>query len=87
MDFEGKIHRARQLCLDIGAIAECDIHEGEYSDSLEYLDPEELAKEILKHNREARNDFNNKAEMVSCIEEVMNSAGDECGYCAKNSES
>lgn len=87
MEYEEKIHCARDLCLEIGAIDECELHEGEYSDTLEYLDLDELISEILEHTPEGRKHFNNRAEMFTCIQEVMNSTGEECGYCAKNRDS
>ncbi len=87
IEHDGKIHTAIGLCAEFGAIEECELHEGEYIDSLEYLDPDELTAKILEENPDALQYFANRAEMAECVKEAMASAGEECGYCAKNRDS
>lgn len=87
MKHEEQVQYAIGLCLEIGALEECDIHEGEYMDSTEYLDYDELTTKVLEESPDALEDFSSREEMTECIEEAMNSAGEECGYCAKNRDS
>ena len=84
MHQEGKFRHALSLCLEEGAIAECPVHDGEYIDSMEFLEPEELAAKILDANPAAIDSFEDRADMVECVREAMASAGEECGYCAIN---
>lgn len=87
IEHEGKVQYATRLCLDFGALEECDVHEGEYSDSMEYLDHDELTAKILEENPDVLKNFESREEMTECISEAMNSAGEECGYCANNRDS
>ncbi|QQX86569.1 hypothetical protein JJQ59_27740 [Cupriavidus necator] len=84
---EEKVLQAISLCVEVGAISECEIHEGEYSDTLEFLDPEELVQEILKHKPESIQLFDNRADMLECVTDAMASTGEECGFCANNRDS
>ena len=86
MENESKFQSALGLCLEIGAVEECEVHEGEYIDTMEYLDPDELTAKIIGENPDALNLFKDQAEMVECIRDAMASAGEECGYCARNRE-
>lgn len=79
-----KIQHAISLCIDIGAIDECEVHDGEYIDTMEYLDPDELTNKIIEENPEALEFFDDREDMGECIRDAMASAGEECGYCAKN---
>lgn len=87
MKHEDKVQYTIALCVEVGAIEECDVHEGEYSDSMEYLDHDELTTIILDNAPDAIASFESREEMVECVREAMNAAGDECGYCAKNRDS
>lgn len=87
MEHEEKVQWAIQLCAEFGAIEECDVHSGTYIDSMAYGDPVELTAEILKENPNALGHFENKNEMVDCVRDAMDLAGDECDSCAKNRES
>lgn len=86
-DHEAKINKASSLCRETGALRECEVHDGELIDTLEYLDPVELTDKILENDSSAINDFADKDEMIECIREVMTSTGEECGYCANNRDS
>lgn len=87
MDHDRKVQVAIGLCISLGAIEECEIHEGEYIDTLEYMDYAELSKEIIQQNAAAANEFEDMEDMNRCVEEAMHSSGEECGYCAKNRDS
>lgn len=87
MEHEERVQYAIRLCVEFGALGECDIHEGVYTDSMEYLDYDELTTKILEENPDALESFNSRNEMVECIDEAMSSAGEECGYCANNRDS
>lgn len=87
LNLQDKMHQAFSLCLEQGAITECPVHEGEYIDSMDFLDPDELTDQILSSNPNAINAFTDRKEMVELVQEVLNSAGEECGYCANNRDS
>jgi len=87
MEHEDKIYQAIGLCIEIGVIRECVVHEGTYIDSMEYSDPEELTAKILEENPDALGLFENQNEMLECVRDAMASAGEECGSCAKNRDS
>ena len=87
IELDGKIHQAIGLCIEVGAITECDIHEGTYISSLEFSDPEELTARILEENPDSLGLFKNQNEMTECVREAMDLAGLECGSCAKYRES
>jgi hypothetical protein len=87
MDQENKVHQAIIQCIEIGAISECENHSGEYIDSLEYSDPEELTAKILEHHPDALNLFDGKDEMNECVREALNSAQEECSSCIKSLDS
>ncbi|MGZ5270903.1 MAG: hypothetical protein ACXWC6_09830 [Ramlibacter sp.] len=82
-----KVEVARSMCIEFGAIEECPVHDGEYTDPLEYLDPDELVEEMLKAEPSWLNRFSSKAEMIEAVTEVMHSTGEECGYCENNRNS
>jgi len=84
IDHEGKVQHAIGLCIEIGAIEECEAHDGEYIDTMEYLDPEELTNKIIEETRDALEFFDGREEMGECVRDAMASAGEECGYCARN---
>jgi hypothetical protein len=86
MDNE-QIYSAIELCIQVGAIEECEMHESNYIDTMEFSDPQELVMRILAENPSAIQSFKNRAEMVKCIGDALDSAGMECGYCAKNRDS
>lgn len=85
-EHEGKVEHARMFCLKVGAIEECPLHEGEYMDTLEYMEYEELTDEILSNYPEAIEDFASREDMVECITAAMTTTGEECGWCASNAK-
>jgi hypothetical protein len=87
VDDENKSAIAINLCMKIGAIEECEDHDGEYIDSMEYSDEEELTTEILKDNPQALNDFSSRKAMVEYIADVLNHAAEECPVCARYRDS
>ena len=87
MKQDSKTRQALSLCLAEGAVSECPVHDGEYIDSMEFLDPDELTTKILETTPEALESFDDRAEMVECVKEAMATAGEECGYCANNRDS
>jgi len=87
IEHDEKVQYAVVLCVEIGALEECEVHEGEYSDSMEYHNHDELTAAILEDNPNALMSFESRDEMTECVSEAMNSAGEECGYCAKNRDS
>ncbi|RZI40375.1 hypothetical protein EGT07_23825 [Herbaspirillum sp. HC18] len=87
MERENKIHIAIGLCEEVGAIEECDAHEGTYLDTMEWSDPEELTDEILKHDTTAIEHFDSREEMIDCVRDALTHAGEECPSCEKNRNS
>ncbi len=87
MEHEEKIQHAIGLCIEIGAIEECAVHDGTYIDSMEYSDPDELTTRILEENPDALGFFKDQNEMVECVSDAIDCAGEECGSCAKNRDS
>ena len=87
IEYEEKLKLAIDLCIEIGAIKECEFHEGVYLDTENYSHPSKVTASILKEKLSALKFFENKAEMDELVEEAMASSGDECGYCEKNSDS
>ncbi|MEQ1667424.1 MAG: hypothetical protein ABL868_03120 [Sulfuriferula sp.] len=87
MEHDDCIQHALGLCIEIGAIEECDVHEGTYIDSMEYSDPEELTAKIIEENPDILGHFKNQNEMTDCVRDAMALAGEECGSCAKNRDS
>jgi len=87
MEHEGKVDHALNLCMQVGAAEECEIHPGTYLDSMEFFDYEELVEKIIDEVPGAMNGFNNRDEFVECVESAMEMAGDECGSCAKYRDS
>jgi hypothetical protein len=87
IEYDGKVQEAIGLCIKIGAIEECDLHPGEYIDTLEYLDMDELTDKIVESDLDAIEKFDSRDEMSDCIRGAMASAGEECGYCAKSHDS
>ncbi|WP_136526305.1 hypothetical protein [Geomonas ferrireducens] len=86
-DHEAKIEEARMYCKNLGAIKECDIHEGEYRDTLQYTKYEELTDDILTHYPDAIETFSDRDDLVECVTDVMTTTGDDdCGYCARYKE-
>lgn len=85
--FEEKVACALDMCVEVGAVDVCPVHDGEYMDNLSFLDMNELTEHILDNDPAALGQFKDKAEMVECVAAAMASAGDECGYCAKNRDS
>lgn len=83
MRHEELVGTAVHQCINIGAIQECPVHAGTYLDSLEYADPSELAQAILKDDPSTAGEYQNHAEMVSCLQDALDSAGEECSSCAK----
>lgn len=81
---EDKIQKAIDLCIEVGAMAKCPNHDGEYIDSEEYSDCLELTSKILEENPNALLFFSSRDEMEECVCDAMASAGEDCGYCAKN---
>lgn len=77
-----KDQSAIDLCKKIGAIEECDLHDGEYIDTCAYSDADELTSIILEDNPDALKYFDSRTEMVEYISDTMQMAGDECGHCA-----
>lgn len=69
------------LCLEVGAIKACPDHPGEYIDSQEFEDHEELADLILEENPDAIEQFEDRDEMVEQIRDAMASAGESCAKC------
>jgi len=79
-----KLLQTISLCIGVGAITECEIHNGEFSDTYEFLDPEELVEELLELHPDAIEGFDSRSDMIDCVSEALASAGDECGICANN---
>ena len=84
MEHESKVEHARMICKEFGAIEECKVHEGVYTDTLEYMDYEELTATILENSPNAIDSFEDREDMVTCITEAMTSTGDECGCCDRD---
>lgn len=87
MEYQDTVERARGLCVEFGALQECPVHDGEYFDTLEYLDMDELVAAMLKHEPTSIQHFKDKAEMLAAVTEAMQTAGEECGYCESNRNS
>lgn len=87
MEFQEKVDQARSLCVEVGAIEVCPVHDGEYSDTLEWLDMEELTAHIMDALPYAIQSFKDRDEMKECITQAMQEAGEECGACASNRDS
>jgi len=75
---------ALNLCVAVGAIEECPVHDGSYVDTMEYSDPEELTQAILDENPEVLERFEDHDEMVERVEEALQSAGEACSSCESN---
>ena len=86
MNDEEKVDIANSLCVEFGAIEECEHHSGVYIDQQEY-GVDDLMTLILDKKPEAVKSFENKEEMAKYIESAINDAGTECGLCAKNDNS
>lgn len=84
---DDKVQIAIGLCIEFGALEECPIHEGEYIDTMEYMDHGELTEKLSEHDPDAEGNFDSYEDMKDCITSAMHSAGDECGYCANNRDS
>lgn len=87
MDKQDRVSAAIAICIDFGAIEECEYHDGTYIDSMEFLDHRELADRILAEDPSVLERFRDKGDFYECVSEAMQSAGDECGSCAKNRDS
>lgn len=83
MNDEKKVEQAIFLCVELGAIEECEHHSGIYIDQQEY-GAVDLKTLILDKKPEAVKSFENKEEMTVYIQQAINDAGTECGSCAKN---
>jgi hypothetical protein len=84
MEHQEDVQRAINLCIEVGAISECQLHEGTYIDSGEYFEAEELADRIINEVEIPLAGFKSKEYLVECVEEAIAMAGEECGSCAKN---
>ena len=76
-----KLGFAAELCVKIGAIEECDFHDGEYIDLTGNADYMELTLEILEDDPDAINSFKNMEEMIESVKKVLDYAGEECHSC------
>lgn len=78
MDNEEHIQIALSLCAQVGAISECDDHDGEYIDNGEFSDYEELTKHIIDNVEDALSGFDNEEHLKQCVEAAMQVAGVQC---------
>jgi len=79
-----KFEHAIYLCLEIGAMSECGVHDGIYVDSMEYMNYEKLTTLILEQDPEAIESFDDREELVASVRQAMHNAGEDCGICSKN---
>lgn len=86
MQHEENVNHARALCIEAGAIEECEIHDGVYIDTMAFTDVDDLTKHILEYNPDALENFDDKADLKECVTDAMATAGEECGLCANNRE-
>lgn len=90
MERHESVDAAISMCIEHGAIEQCDMHEGGYIDSMEFDGDLEgataLTEALLKGDPSRIAVFKNKKDMVECVLEALHSAGVECGACAANAE-
>ena len=79
MERDGEIDRVVSLLCRGGAISECPVHEGVYTDNFDEAAVEEVETKLAKRM--------SAADAKSLISDAMAMAGDECGSCAKNNDS
>lgn len=86
-EHEDKVQQAIRLCIEVGAIEECVRHEGTYTDTMAFSEPDELAKEIMERNPDALESFEDLRDMKESVAEALSNAGDTCYSCDRLNDS
>lgn len=81
IDLLERIRTAEGLCIEIGAIKPCDVHEDQMIDQMTHSSPEEIMDEILEQHPDALSSFESREDMLDCVTDAFAGAGEECGIC------
>jgi hypothetical protein len=87
IEYQERVQSAVGLCVEVGAVKPCDVHEEQMIDQMAYGSPEEVMEVILDQNPEALSSFKSREDMLDCVTDALADAGDECGICANYRDS